>query len=180
MTRGESWGEFADRVSRLADRCPHPEFDDGACPECGSTSRDDACISHPDWVTELPSAEDLQQIVDFDHPFTVLDTGALVDTVDPRPHVPHVTHCEHGHDVELDGQCGPVSREWSALTGYTGQWSYNGAVMHTREYLGGRLAEDILAEPGVYVVTTCEVWGTDEDPEPEPAGWVVLKLRDDS
>lgn len=36
--------------------------------------------------------------------------------------------------------------------GYTGQWGYSGPEMHASEYLGGRLAEDILAEPGIYAL----------------------------
>jgi hypothetical protein len=63
---------------------------------------------------------------------------------------------------------------WEPLSGYTGQYGYNGAVMHASEYLGGRLAADILDDPGVYVVVTVEVMPTDDEPEPFPAGWAVF------
>jgi hypothetical protein len=52
-TRGESYGELADRMARDAELCPHAPFDDGACPECGSDDPGTACTSHPDWIAEL-------------------------------------------------------------------------------------------------------------------------------
>lgn len=54
---GESWGELADRMARDAHLYPHEEFVDGACPECGSSDPDTACISHPDWVNDLSEQE---------------------------------------------------------------------------------------------------------------------------
>jgi hypothetical protein len=85
------------------------------------------------------------------------------------------------------------SDEWEAFSvGYTGQHGYNGAVMHASEYLGGRLAEDILESPGTYVVCAVEVDCSDEDEtvcydtvedvrdygcDCAPAGWIVLKFK---
>lgn len=58
---------------------------------------------------------------------------------------------------------------WKLLSGYTGQYSCSGPIMHPSEFVGGRLAEDILEQPGLYVV--CEVRGdTDTD---DLIGWVV-------
>jgi hypothetical protein len=50
---GESYGELADRMSGASDLYPHiwDETED-RCAECGADSREDACISHPDWVTD--------------------------------------------------------------------------------------------------------------------------------
>lgn len=63
------------------------------------------------------------------------------------------------------------SQGWELMTGYTGQYSYSGPVMHSSEYIGGRIAEAILSEPGIYVSLAVEILDDSE----EPAGWVVAK-----
>ena len=108
---------------------------------------------------------ELQTIAEFDHPFTVAIDGALLDAV--GVYAPEVYHSETD-DVEVSDP------RWTALTGYTGQHAYSGAVMHASEYLGGGLARDILATPGTYVVTSVGVH------DEEPAGWAVLRLSDHS
>ena len=110
--------------------------------------------------------------VDFDHVFTVTDTGEIVDGP-AGVYAPDVWH-DDDEDVIVS------SRErWSALTGYTGQYGYNGAVLHASEYFGGGLARDVLATPGTYVVVVVSVLPDDDDPEPEPAGWTVLRLDEE-
>ena len=106
--------------------------------------------------------------VEFDTPFIVRPGG----TIEPAPAVyaPSVFHDDET-DVTVDGP------DWRPLRGYTGQYGYSGAVMHPSEYLGGRLAADILAEPGVYVVVAVEVMPDDDDDSPEPAGWAVLRYE---
>ena len=59
---------------------------------------------------------------------------------------------------------------WELMTGYSGQHAYNGPIMHNSEFIGGRMAEDILSTPGVYVAL---VNGTLSDDEPE--GWAVAR-----
>ena len=160
---------------------------------------------------------ELQAIADFDHPFTVSDDGTLSDAHDV--YAPEVYHSETD-DIEIDGIAGRRGETWEALYGYTGQYSYNGAVMHSSEFLGGGLADDILSTPGTYVVvvvecesvvtyphewspsgarcvrTGCNVVGAgpgdgsceshpdydaelvDDDEDPEPAGWAILRLTE--
>jgi hypothetical protein len=113
----------------------------------------------------MTTEEQLQGIADFDLPFRVNADGSL--TGEPGVYAPEVYN-DDDHDIEIMGD------GWTALTGYTGQYGYHGAVMHPSEYLGGRLAADILTTPGVYVCTVVEV--LDDDDDPEPAGWVVLRL----
>jgi len=93
-------------------------------------------------------------------------------------HSAHLTNmrapeCYHDEQTDIN-LCGAESL-WTPLTGYTGQDRYSGAVMHTSEFMGGRLEADILAEPGVYVMVVVEVLPDDENDEPEPAGWAVLR-----
>lgn len=117
--------------------------------------------------------------VEFDCPFRVGVSGTLHPDPMTSVHAPEVYHSPE-HDVEV------MSEEWETFSdGYTGQHSYSGPVMHQSEFLGGRLADDILTTPGVYVVTAVEVLPEDalegEDPDdPFPAGWIVLKMREEA
>ena len=108
----------------------------------------------------------LQRIADFDHIFTVSDNGTVADCPEAI-YAPTVTHDEDA-DIDID------SPYWEALTGYTGQYGYNGACMHASEYLGGRLADDVLDNPGVYVVTA--VYSDDDE---SPDSWCVLRYTGD-
>lgn len=110
--------------------------------------------------------------IDFGAVFRVTADGRLMHH-SGRPWAPDVFHSETD-DVEI---CGAG---WSALRGYTRQYSYSGAVMHPSEYLGERSAlwRDILAAPGLYTLAVVECHPDDDDPDdsdPEPAGWAVLR-----
>jgi hypothetical protein len=50
---------------------------------------------------------------------------------------------------------------WDVESGWTGQQGYRGPVMHTSEFIGGRLAEHILATPGYWVA--CAVYVASEE-----------------
>lgn len=103
---------------------------------------------------------------DFDCPFTVNDDGTVTDA--EGIYAPSVFHCEVD-DVEIHGD------GWEPLTGYTGQYGYHGAVMHASEQFAGGILTDVLATPGTYTLVVVEVMPEDDDPEPEPAGWAVLR-----
>lgn len=114
--------------------------------------------------------------VDMGVPFRIGEDGSIT-VVYPQVYGPEVHHDEADH-IRIDA---PEGEDWEAFsTGYTGQWMSAGSpVMHASEYIGGRLETDMLESPGVYVVETVEVLPDDEDEDPEPAGWVVLKLNSD-
>lgn len=74
---------------------------------------------------------------------------------------------QHESDMVAD-----VKRQgWELLTGWTGQYGYNGPIMHASEYFGGSLREHVLSVPGTYVlvVVACEF---DEDGD---AGWAIAR-----
>lgn len=89
-----------------------------------------------------------------------------------------------------------LSNHWTLLEGFTGQYSYNGPVMHPSEYIGGGLEKHILETEGVYVYTTaytledehdCEAsdtWGGYDNCPCEYgdniAGWVVAHIPADA
>jgi hypothetical protein len=92
------------------------------------------------------------------------------------------------HDILIDGVPlkAATGKGWQALTGYTGQDRYSGAVMHVSEFIGGGLAEGIIemsaeaeaeGEPLLWTICVVNVEPDDDDPEPEPAGWAVLYRR---
>lgn len=101
--------------------------------------------------------------INFDSPFIVLPNGEFERARSIYgPSAYHDEDC----DIYLD------SSGWTALTGYTGQHGYNGAVLHSSEYLGGGLLKDILDDVGgVYCLTVVEDM---EDPD-NPVGWCVLQ-----
>lgn len=119
----------------------------------------------------------LNSAMEFDHPIRVHADGRLTDDV-PGIYAPEVAADD---DDDIGG--------WTLLRGYTGQYGYNGPHMHASEYIGGRLARDILDTPGIYVAVIvsadCEACGGSWDEcdacygDPEPAGWAIAFIPDD-
>jgi hypothetical protein len=131
--------------------------------------------------------DNLNAVMEFGHVIQVLQDGTVIDRV-PSVYGPESLDMEvdadgqsiHADDSDIKGQA--KSAGWELLTGYTGQYSYNGPVMHPSEYIGGRMARDILETPGYYVALVVEApcnyeGSTDCDIEVgcdcEPAGWAV-------
>jgi hypothetical protein len=50
--------------------------------------------------------------------------------------------------------------------------------MHASEYVGGKLARDMITDGGKYVVTVVTAIG-DFDNDDDLVGWVVLRMSDD-
>lgn len=128
-------------------------------------------IKHSDERVRAANAE-------FDCPFMVGRSGAVHGAA-PR-YIPKVTHDDE-HDILLDGVPHKQADAWEVFSiGYTGQHGYNGGVMHPSEYLGlhSKLLDDVMDNPGTYVIVAVEVEPTDDDPEPAPAGWTILKLKE--
>lgn len=85
--------------------------------------------------------------------------------------------------INSDGELSsPDGTEWVVLEGYSGQYSYNGPVMHPSEYIGGKLAKDILAVPGTYVCLVveadCDDSCSDDCGHPFPEGWIVATVEE--
>jgi hypothetical protein len=90
--------------------------------------------------------------------------------------VAHQFQDEHGEWTEPELE-GPNDNGWALMSGYSGQHQYRGPWMHESEYIGGRLAEDILNTCGFFVAiypsTSSEV---DEDTEPDT--WAVAYISE--
>jgi hypothetical protein len=85
----------------------------------------------------------LSQLMEFDSPITVHEDGTVTDA-GAGIYAPSLW------DDQLD------SDRWELLDGYSGQYGYGGPAMHPSEFIGGRMARDILAEPGTYVAIVAD------------------------
>ena len=130
------------------------------------------------YAPQIITAEELNTSVEFNIPFTINADGTVMmnDNVAPDEVLGGYTNRtgDYVYGLYVDGNWVP----WSH--GYTGQDRYSGPVLHNSEQLSGRIAEDLLNEPGEYCL--CEVgWEYDEhdleydDGELYYEGWVVLK-----
>lgn len=118
--------------------------------------------------------DNLDEVMEFDHVIKVGNDLSVRDTMYQKEPVwaPDVEHSNE-HDALIYGQ--PYiehPNEWTLLTGFTGQYGYNGPVMHPSEYVGGALAAHILSTPGYYAAV--EVRNEDyEYPDGDAIGWAV-------
>jgi hypothetical protein len=123
--------------------------------------------------TVSASRQTLSNVMEFDHVIRVHGDGTVSDGID-TPWAPEVTMtvADPRHPF-VDSQHGlPVP--WSLVNGYSGQYGYAGPIMHASEFIGGRMADDILSTPGLYVAVT--VTCVDDD---DIAGWAVAHIPAD-
>lgn len=100
------------------------------------------------------SRNELNDVMEFDHVVEVHKDGTVTD-------------CDiHGYfylSVDSEGNDHfDMSAGWELLTGFTGQYSYNGPVMHSSEFIGGGLEKHIRETPGYYVALVVEATGEHE------------------
>jgi len=119
----------------------------------------------------MTNASDLNKIVEFDSAFRVDEEGNVIcaDGI-YAPDVYVVTD----KDGQIIGGAHISGEGWTFVYGYSQQDSYGGPIMHPSEFLGGRMAQDVLDAPGVYVL--CEV--IDPDDCEDLIGWVLLERKD--
>ncbi len=123
-------------------------------------------------MNKQATRDTLTHMVEWDIPFRVNGDGTVDTFVDGD--APTVYH-DAEEDVIVDG-----AGDWTPLTGYTGQDSYHGAVMHPSEQLSGGLADDVLATPGVYVLTTVlDMEAAEDDALDSIIGWSILRSDND-
>ena len=81
----------------------------------------------------------LNNVMEFDHVIRVHDDGTVSE--------PRDVWAPELWDDHLD----TGGKPWTLMTGYSSQDRYAGPVMHNSESIGGQMALDILATPGLYV-----------------------------
>ena len=86
-------------------------------------------------------------------------------------------------DVHITGEAWICGDGWEFFSrGYTGQFGakLSDPVMHESEFVGGRLARDMIQTGGTFVATSVHIdLDGDDGSEPVTAGWVVLRKIDD-
>lgn len=106
----------------------------------------------------------LSDVMQDSHPIRVHKDGSVSE---PRDiFAPELPTIDDGDDM-LDHAA--RDHGWELLRGWTGQYGYNGPVMHPSEYVGGKLARHILETPGYYVAVAVD----DSPDDPGHGGWVV-------
>jgi hypothetical protein len=111
----------------------------------------------------------LSDVMEFDHVIRVHADGTVSDG-------PDGLYFEL-YDDELSAPDG-----WELMNGYSGQYGYSGPVMHNSEFIGGGMARDILAAPGLYVALVSYYSPEPDDDDGEPMleeGWAIARLLDD-
>jgi hypothetical protein len=108
----------------------------------------------------------LNDTMEFDHVIEVRADGEIIDRNDIYAPETYWSDDVKGN-IDFAGDT-----RWTALNGYSGQDRYSGPVMHSSEFIGGRMETDIIGEPGIYVAVVI----TDLDDDENPAGWAVLRL----
>lgn len=118
-------------------------------------------LGHPA-IGAIVTPDTLNAAMEFDHVVRVNVDGTVSD-VDGL-HAPEL----FDHEIS--------DPRWSPVGNYTSQQG-GGWLMHNCESIGGRMAIDILAEPGVYVAIVAD-WPAEEDEQDTIEGWAVVKLDD--
>jgi len=87
---------------------------------------------------------ELNDIMQFDLIVRVAEDGTITE--------PRDIHIYAELDVMPNGEDDfSISEGWELLKGFTGQYGYNGPVMHPSEFIGGGLERHIRETPGYYV-----------------------------
>jgi hypothetical protein len=112
------------------------------------------------------------QAVEFDWPFTITN-GEVIDV--PGVYAPSVYLYEGDRAETIDDQ------RWRLLShGWTGQYGYNGPVMHASEFIGEGIAEQLaeMAEDyRAFAIVAVDFIPEDEDDQStEPVGWAIVGL----
>ncbi|AWY03916.1 hypothetical protein SEA_NEDARYA_99 [Gordonia phage Nedarya] len=102
--------------------------------------------------------------------------GSVTDEFDDTVFGPEVVYVDLNEEgsvsspetIEMSGY-----GDWELLQGFTGQYSYNGPIMHDSEYIGGRLEDHIRENRGYYAAVIVDGDRTDENDESIAVGWAV-------
>ncbi len=131
---------------------------------------------------------DLNTLMEIDHVVRVRDDGTVTDQGTIGVYAPEI-HIEYDgpfadaqiSDAQERDMIEYVRRQgWEIQTGWSAQWNYAGPIMHTSEFIGGRIADHIREHPGYWVACSVELHPGEDDPEynngngeSESAGWVL-------
>jgi hypothetical protein len=118
--------------------------------------------------------DSLNSIMQFDHIIISHGDG----TIDDETNITRLLSGVLPRSPELiDGHLSVIEQDlngWELLDGYSGQFGYRGPIMHSSEFIGGKMADHILENAGYYVAIVAETSDVTPDGEAiEPDGWAV-------
>lgn len=135
----------------------------------------------------------LNEQMTIDHVVRILADGTVASGYQKGVYAPEI-YCDYSgafadaqilDEHERDMIANVESQGWALETGWTGQYSYNGVIMHASEFIGGRLEEHIRETPGYWVALAVEIHPNEDDPEydngngeSDAAGWVLAYRPD--
>lgn len=121
------------------------------------------------------SSDDLSEHMEFDHVIFSFGNGRIADVVGIW--APSFTQFqEHGAWTEAEND--DPDSPWSLMHGYTGQHGYSGPWMHESEFIGGRMARDILSTPGLFVAIYPSLIANDPEEDSEADTWAVAYISE--
>jgi hypothetical protein len=144
--------------------------------------RNDFTVVRQPGVPKAYQPKNLNELMSLDHVIRVLPGRQVAEnTGDYAPEV----YIELDEDGQIVGSAEPdmIKRiedaGWEAMDGYSGQHGYSGPIMHVSEFVGGRMADDILDAPGLYVaVMPTGLYPAEETRErdgDDAIGWLMLR-----
>jgi hypothetical protein len=118
----------------------------------------------------------LNEAMEFDSVIFSFGDGRIADVTGIWAPVYAQYQDEHGEwlDPVIEGA---NEAGWTLMSGYSGQHQYAGPWMHQSEFIGGRMAEDILATPGIYVAVYPSVID-ENDEQQDPDTWAVAYISE--
>lgn len=112
----------------------------------------------------------LNKVMEFGHVVQSDGRGKITDMDGIGPEIVYLLLDADGQS--LDDDILDMPEGWELLTGFTGQDSYHGPVMHPSEYVGGRMGSHIRENAGYYCAVMVDGF-PEENGESVPIGWAV-------
>lgn len=130
-------------------------------------------------VTNVRTVTDRRPLdgeMDFGHVIFSFGDGRIADVVGIWAPTYVCFADDHGDylDPVIEGD-NPAG--WALMAGYSGQHGYSGPWMHASEFVGGGMARDILATPGIYVAVYPTILNEDGELE-DPDTWAVAYIAE--
>jgi hypothetical protein len=134
---------------------------------------------------EIERTQTLNDLMTFGHVVYSDGNGTVTDEYDDTVYGPEIVYVEtdndgsivrYGNDDVASERYGIDMAgygDWELLHGFSGQYGYNGSIMHPSEFIGGGLERHIRENAGYYVAVMVDTYGEDDDGNDRTVGWSV-------
>lgn len=122
-------------------------------------------------MSQIATPDNLNDIMEFDHVIEILPSGKIQAT---GLYAPDDIEYDDRFPIGIDPDIQIGGHAWEALVGHS--LHTGSAVFHPSEYIGGGLADYLLATPGIYVVVVVRDMDVNaDDGEDDAVGWAILR-----